>query len=100
METILEGTDWLKEDLMKNPADKVMYNAVFEAPAMTYVWNHPGAAEEALYAITQEFLGSDMSAQEAADKYEAAVEKWRTENPEAVENFKIWANEDFPFLND
>jgi hypothetical protein len=66
---------------------------------MTYPWLHPGAIEEASYAITQELLAGDINASQAAAKYEQAAAKWRTENPEQLKNVRIWATEDMPFMD-
>ena len=65
---------------------------------MTYPWLHPGAIEEASYAITQKLLAGDISAAEAASEYEQAAEKWRAENPDELKNVKIWATEKMPFM--
>jgi hypothetical protein len=78
--------------------DAKMYDWVKANASMTYVWNHPGAFEEGVYAITQEFFGDRLSPESAAQKYEAVAEKWRKDNPAMVEKFKIWASEKIPFL--
>ncbi len=96
--SVFPGSDWLDGNLMKNPTDVKLYDWLNNNAAMTYVWQHPGALEEAAYAITQELLAGDIDADQAAQKYADAGEKWRTENPEAVKNFEIWANEDMPFM--
>jgi len=92
------ATDWVKKDIMKSAVDRKIWEWVNNNASMTYVWNHPGAFEEAVYAITQEFFAGKVDAEGAARKYEAAAEKWRSENPEAVKNFKIWVEEGFPFM--
>lgn len=96
--SVFSGSDELDRDSMKTNLDFALYDLAQEKPGMTYPWLHPGAVEEASYAITQELLAGDIDAKEAADKYEAAAEKWRNENPDELENVKIWANEEFPFM--
>ena len=83
---------------MKTDVDRKILEWTKNNAAMTYVWNHPGAMEEAIYATTQEFLTGRIDAAQAAQKLEENAEKWRRENPEAVKNFNIWAQEDVPFL--
>jgi hypothetical protein len=65
---------------------------------LCYVWQHPGAMEEESYAITQRLLAGEIDAAAAAKQYELSAENWRKNNPEMVENFKIWATEDMPFM--
>lgn len=95
---IFPATNYVKTSLMKHAVDAKMYDWVRGNASMTYVWNHPGAFEEGVYAVTQEFFGEKLSPEAAARKYEAVAEKWRQDNPAIVEKFKIWANEKIPFL--
>ncbi len=95
---IFPATDYVKESIMKSKVDRKILEWTKSNASMTYVWNHPGAMEEAIYATTQEFLTGKIDAADAAQKLEASAEKWREENPVMLENFRIWAEEDFPFL--
>ena len=96
--SVFSGSTELDRASMKTDLDRTLFDLVQNKPGWLYVWQHPGALEEASYAITQELLAGNIGAAEAAKRYEASAEKWRTENPEAVKNFTIWANEEFPFM--
>jgi ABC-type glycerol-3-phosphate transport system substrate-binding protein len=96
--SVFSGSDELDRASMKTDLDRTLFDLVQNKPGWLYAWQHPGAVEEASYAITQELLAGNIDAAEAAKRYEASAEKWRTENPEALKNFTIWANEEFPFM--
>jgi ABC-type glycerol-3-phosphate transport system substrate-binding protein len=95
---VFPGSIELDPNLIETSIDKVLYDYAQNNAAMCYVWQHPGALEEAGYALTQAFLAGDITADEAAAQYEEAAAKWRNDNPDALENFKIWATEDMPFM--
>ena len=96
--SVFSGSDELVRDTMKTDLDRALYDLAQKKPGMTYPWLHPGAIEEASYAITQKLLAGDIDAAEAASEYEQAAEKWRNENPEELKNVKIWATEKMPFM--
>ena len=95
---MFSGSNQLERASMKTDLDRALYDLAQQKPGMCYPWLHPGAIEEASYAITQELLAGDITASQAAAKYEQAAQKWRTENPEELRNVEIWATEDFPFM--
>ena len=96
--SVFSGSNQLERASMKTDLDRALYDLAQQKPGMCYPWLHPGAIEEASYAITQELLAGDITASQAAAKYEQAAQKWRTENPEELRNVEIWATEDFPFM--
>jgi ABC-type glycerol-3-phosphate transport system substrate-binding protein len=96
--SVFSGSDELVRDTMKTDLDRALYDLAQKKPGMTYPWLHPGAIEEASYAITQKLLAGDIDAAEAASEYEQAAVKWRNENPEELKNVKIWATEKMPFM--
>jgi raffinose/stachyose/melibiose transport system substrate-binding protein len=95
---IFPATNYVKSSLMKHAVDAKIHQWVNENASMTYEWNHPGALEEAVYAITQQFFAEKLRPEIAAQEYEAVAERWRNENPAMLEKFKVWANEKVPFL--
>ena len=96
--SVFSGSDELERSSMKTDLDRALYDLAQQKPGMTYPWLHPGAIEEASYAITQKLLAGNINASEAASEYEQAAEKWRRENPDQLKNVKIWATEDMPFM--
>jgi ABC-type glycerol-3-phosphate transport system substrate-binding protein len=96
--SVFSGSDELIRATMKTDLDRALYDLAQRKPGMTYPWLHPGAIEEASYAITQKLLAGDIDAAEAASEYEQAAVKWRNENPEELKNVKIWATETMPFM--
>jgi len=96
--SVFSGSDQLERGSMKTDLDRALYDLAQQKPGMTYPWLHPGAIEEASYAITQKLLAGNIGAAEAASEYEQAAEKWRDENPEQLKNVRIWATEDMPFM--
>jgi hypothetical protein len=89
------GSKLLDPDVIKYPQNKLIYDWMINKPTGTYNFNYPGAFEEALYSIGQLFMAGDIDADEAAQMYEDAAEKWRQNNPEQMENFKIWIEKPF-----
>jgi len=96
--SVFSGSDELERASMKTDLDRALYDLAQKKPGMTYPWLHPGAIEEASYAITQKLLAGDIDAAEAASEYEQAAEKWRAESPDELKNVKIWATEKMPFM--
>ncbi len=96
--SVFSGSNELDRASMKTELDRSLYDLAQKKPGMTYPWLHPGAIEEASYAITQKLLAGDIDASQAAAEYEQAAEKWRSENPDELKNVKIWATEKMPFL--
>jgi len=96
--SVFSGSDELERSSMKTDLDRALFDLAQRKPGMTYPWLHPGAIEEASYAITQKLLAGDIDAAEAASEYEQAAAKWRAENPEELKNVKIWATEAMPFM--
>ncbi len=96
--SVFSGSDELERSTMKTDLDRALYDLAQKKPGMTYPWLHPGAIEEASYAITQSLLAGNIDAAEAASQYEQAAEKWRADNPEELKNVKIWATEEMPFM--
>lgn len=94
---VFPATDYLKRTAIKRKIDKKLYDWTINNAAMTQTRNHPAVLEEAVYLITQEFITANISAEQAAQMYEEAVQKWRSSDPGAIENFRIWAEEDLPF---
>ncbi|MCL5985660.1 MAG: extracellular solute-binding protein [Actinobacteria bacterium] len=90
------ASDLLAPSVVKTQQDKLILQWIMEKSAMTYNYNYPGAFEEALYSISQLLITGDIDAGEAAMRYEETAEKWRKENPEAMENFKIWVENPLP----
>jgi len=89
------GSNLLDPSVITYEQNKFIHKKMVEESCGTYNFNHPGAFEEALYSIGQIFMGGEIDAEEAARRYEDAAEKWRKNNPEQVENFKIWIKEPF-----
>jgi raffinose/stachyose/melibiose transport system substrate-binding protein len=96
--SVFSGSNELERASMKTDLDRALYDLAQKKPGMTYPWLHPGAIEEASYAITQKLLAGDIDGAQAAKEYEQAAEKWRAENPEELKNVKIWATEKMPFM--
>jgi ABC-type glycerol-3-phosphate transport system substrate-binding protein len=96
--SVFSGSNELDRASMKTDLDRALYDLAQKKPGMTYPWLHPGAIEEASYAITQKLLAGDISGAQAAAEYEQAAVKWRAENPEELKNVKIWATEKMPFM--
>jgi hypothetical protein len=95
---VFSGSTELDRSLMTTPMEKAIYDFAQKEPGMCYVWQHPGVLEEESYAISQKLLAGDIDAAEAAKQFEQTAVKWRKENPEMVENFRIWATEKMPFM--
>ena len=89
------GSNQLDPSVITIPQNKLIYKWMREKSTGAYNFNYPGAFEEALYSITQLFMAGEIDAKEAAAEYEKAAEKWRRNNPKAVENFKIWIEKPF-----
>ena len=89
------GSKLLDPEVIEYPQNKLIYDWMINKPTGTYNFNYPGAFEEALYSIGQLFMTGDIDADEAAQMYEDAAEKWRQNNPEQMENFKIWIEKPF-----
>jgi raffinose/stachyose/melibiose transport system substrate-binding protein len=96
--SVFSGSNELDRSSMKTDLDRALFDLAQQKPGMCYPWLHPGAIEEASYAITQKLLAGDIGAAQAASEYEQAAEKWRAENPEELKNVKIWATEQMPFM--
>ncbi len=47
--------------------------------------------EQAAFAGAQLLFSGDMTPEELAEMTQEVAEKWREQNPDAVENFKVWA---------
>ena len=84
------GSDQLDISSVTLPTDKQMYQWIQERPGYTYNYNYPGDFETSLYTIGQRFVAGELTPEQAAQEYEAAAAKWRENNPQGVENFKIW----------
>ena len=96
--SVFSGSNELDRASMKTNLDRQLFDLAQKKAGMCYPWLHPGAIEEASYAITQKLLAGDIDAAEAAREYEQAAKKWRDENPEQLKNVQIWATEKMPFL--
>ena len=90
------ASDQLDPAVVTLPTDKQMVKWIQEQPGYTYNYNYPGDFETALYAIGQQFVAGDLTPEQAAQKYEEAAQKWRDNNPQGVENFKIWIDKPLP----
>jgi raffinose/stachyose/melibiose transport system substrate-binding protein len=96
--SVFSGSNELDRASMKTDLDRQLFDLAQKKAGMCYPWLHPGAIEEASYAITQKLLAGDIDAAQAAREYEQAAKKWRDENPEELKNVQIWATEKMPFL--
>jgi ABC-type glycerol-3-phosphate transport system substrate-binding protein len=96
--SVFSGSDELDRASMKTDLDRTLFDLAQKKPGMTYPWLHPGAIEEASYAITQKLLAGDINADEAAAEYEQAAKKWRDETPQELKNVQIWATETMKFM--
>lgn len=96
--SVFSGSNELERASMKTDLDRQLFDLAQKKAGMCYPWLHPGAIEEASYAITQKLLAGDIDAAQAAREYEQAAKKWRDENPEQLKNVQIWATEKMPFL--
>ena len=96
--SVFSGSNELDRASMKTDLDRQLFDLAQKKAGMCYPWLHPGAIEEASYAITQKLLAGDIDAAEAAREYEQSAKKWRDENPEQLKNVQIWATEKMPFL--
>ena len=96
--SVFSGSNELDRASMKTNLDRQLFDLAQKKAGMCYPWLHPGAIEEASYAITQKLLAGDIDAAEAAREYEQSAKKWRDENPEQLKNVQIWATEKMPFL--
>jgi ABC-type glycerol-3-phosphate transport system substrate-binding protein len=96
--SVFSGSNELDRASMKTDLDRQLFDLAQRKAGMCYPWLHPGAIEEASYAITQKLLAGDIDAAQAAREYEQAAKKWRDENPEQLKNVQIWATEKMPFL--
>ena len=47
--------------------------------------------EQAAFAGAQLLFSGDKTPEELAEMTQEVIEKWRDQNPDAVENFKTWA---------
>ncbi len=96
--SVFSGSNELDRASMKTNLDRQLFDLAQKKAGMCYPWLHPGAIEEASYAITQKLLAGDIDAAQAAREYEQSAKKWRDENPEQLKNVQIWATEKMPFL--
>jgi ABC-type glycerol-3-phosphate transport system substrate-binding protein len=96
--SVFSGSNELDRASMKTNLDRQLFDLAQKKAGMCYPWLHPGAIEEASYAITQKLLAGDIDAAQAAREYEQSGKKWRDENPEQLKNVQIWATEKMPFL--
>lgn len=90
---VLPASDYIPDSAMKTQADQITLRLTKTKSSFTYQEHTPPAVLESLYAICQELVAGDIDARTAAQKYEAAAAKWRTENPKDVENYRKWAPE-------
>lgn len=88
------GSNLFDPDVITYPQNELIYQWMEKATG-AYNFNYPGAFEEALYSITQIFMAGEIDAEEAARQYEEAAEEWRQNNPEQIENYKIWIEKPF-----
>ena len=86
----ISPNDQIDPAVVTLPTDQLIVKWVKERPGPTYNWNYPGDFETALYEIGQALVSGSLTAEEAAQRYEEAAQKWRENNPQAVENFKKW----------
>jgi raffinose/stachyose/melibiose transport system substrate-binding protein len=84
------GSDQLDAASVTLPTDKQMYQWIQERPGYTYNYNYPGDFETTLYTLGQQLVTGQLTPEQAAQAYEDAAAKWRENNPQGVENFKIW----------
>lgn len=96
--SVFSGSNELDRASMKTNLDRQLFDLAQKKAGMCYPWLHPGAIEEASYAITQKLLAGDIDAAQAAREYEQSAKKWRDENPAQLKNVQIWATEKMPFL--
>jgi ABC-type glycerol-3-phosphate transport system substrate-binding protein len=89
------GSKNLSPDVITQEQNKYIYELMLSKSTGAYNFNFPGAFEEALYSITQKFMAKEVNAEEAAQLYEEAAAAWRQNNPEQIENFKIWVEKPF-----
>jgi multiple sugar transport system substrate-binding protein len=87
------------------PADDRLDPSVITQPQLqqVYEWDTTKAGpnmenfipsmldEQAAFAGAQLLFSGDMTPEELAEMTQGVSEKWRDQNPDAVENFKIWA---------
>lgn len=89
------GSKNLNPDIIAEEQNQFIYELMLTKSTGAYNFNYPGAFEEALYSIGQQFMAKEIDAEKAAQLYEAAAEEWRKNNPEQIENFKIWVDKPF-----
>jgi len=89
------GSKNLSPDVITEKQNQFIYELMLTKSTGAYNFNYPGAFEEALYSIGQQFMAKEVDAEKAAQMYEEAAETWRQNNPEQIENFKIWVEKPF-----
>lgn len=80
-------TDWLNTN-----ADRKILEWLQEYPLFWYQYYYPPVWEsEGAIALGQLLVAGDISAEEAAQRWQNIAEKWRSENPDQLEAYTKWS---------
>jgi multiple sugar transport system substrate-binding protein len=81
-----------KQEWLDTSADRQILEWIEEGvPLFWYQYYYPPVWEsEGAIALGQLLMAGDITAEEAASRYQALAEKWRSENPEQLEAYEGW----------
>lgn len=90
---VFPADDRFDASQIKLPQMKQMFEMVKEKPSINLENFAPSVLEEqAIFPGVQMILSGEKKPEQVAKEGQQALERWRKENPDALDNFKNWLN--------